>query len=289
MRRFQTRSVAWARAEPSVRAMFLVGSRARAHPPADEWADLDFEVFAVDYDRLLSDTSWLQQLGTLWAKVVINQTGDGGEQAVLALFEDAYKVDFHFRPVDLLLELAQSSSLPEPFARGYRLLLDKDGRAAGMQPAPDTLPPAESPSREAFSATTDNFWYGAVYVAKQILRRNLWVVKYRDWTMKESLLPMMEWHAGATKGWDLDTFNDGHFLKQWADADTWEALHAAFGRFDAAEAWAALFATMALFRRLARETGSALGYRYKEALDENVTRWIERAAAADGHPPDDAS
>jgi aminoglycoside 6-adenylyltransferase len=281
MKRFQHEAIAWAESQPVVRAMLLVGSRARLHPPADEWADLDFEVFATACEEFLSNTAWLDQLGEVWTTVVVDEPGEDGEQAVLALFDGGYKVDFHFQLAPKLRQLAKEDALPEPFLRGYQIVVDKDGLAGQMPSAPGSPPARDRPTPERFANLVSTFWYGTVYVAKQIRRRNLWVVKFRDWTMKEQLLTMMEWHAGAFQGWDTDTFNDGHFLKVWTKANTWEALHAAFGRFDARDSWAALAATMDLFRRLATETAGLLGYVYPHALDDQITTHLAKLEADD--------
>jgi aminoglycoside 6-adenylyltransferase len=84
----------------------------------------------------------------------------------------------------------------------------------------------------------------------------------------------MEWHARATRGWEHDTWHSGRFLSEWTDAETWAALPHSFARFDAADSWHALFATMALFRRLATETAAHLTYHYPHALDEQITRFV---------------
>ena len=121
----------------------------------------------------------------------------------------------------------------------------------------------------------------AVYVAKQIRRRELWIVKFRDWTMKEGLLKMIEWHARANQGWDYDTWHDGRFMLEWADPETQEGLYQVFGGFDTVDCWHALLSSMDLFRRLAQETASALDYSYPAELDGNVTDFVKMLYKAD--------
>jgi aminoglycoside 6-adenylyltransferase len=121
----------------------------------------------------------------------------------------------------------------------------------------------------------DTFWYGALYVARQIRRGNLWTVKYRDWTMKQQLLTILEWHARALNGWDYDTWYEGKHITRWADSGTLAELDRCFGRFDAADSRRALLATMILFRRIATDTAQRIGYAYPAPLDEAVTRTIE--------------
>jgi aminoglycoside 6-adenylyltransferase len=102
--------------------------------------------------------------------------------------------------------------------------------------------------------------------------------------MKEALLRMVEWHARATQGWDHDTWHEGHHMASWVDAETWEALHETFGRFDAADSWRALLASMDLFRRLAWEAARCMDYPYSRALDDHVAQYIARLHAEDDLP-----
>jgi aminoglycoside 6-adenylyltransferase len=270
---------AWAGTQPHIRAILVVGSQARQDHPGDEWADLDLMVFTSEANQYLTSTDWLKAIGRVWV-VIPHQTGDGDPEQ-LVLFEDGYKVDFVFCSLEELQRLGQDSTLPGVYRRGYYVLVDKDGLAQKLPPPSFDAPPGQQPAEEEFTLTIQRFWYGAVYVAKQIRRRELWIVKFRDWTMKESLLKMIEWHTRANQGWNYDTWHDGRFMLEWTDPETQEALYQVFGGFDAVDCWHALLSSMDLFRRLARETASALGYSYPTELDGNVTDFVKMLNKAD--------
>jgi len=275
----EDRISAWAGTQPDIRAILVVGSQARQDHPGDEWADLDLMVFTSEANQYLTSTDWLKAIGRVWV-VIPSQTGDGDPEQ-LVLFEDGYKVDFVFYSLEELQRLGQTSTLPGVYRRGYYVLVDKDGLAQQL-PAPSfDAPPGQQPAEAEFLLAIQGFWYGAVYVAKQIRRRELWLVKFRDWTMKEGLLKMIEWHARASHGWDYDTWHDGHFMLEWTDSQTEEALSQVFGGFDAVDCWHALQSSMDLFRRLAKETASALGYDYPAELDGNVTDLVKMLYKAD--------
>lgn len=38
----------WAESQSNIRAILVIGSRARRDFPADEWSDLDLAIFAID-------------------------------------------------------------------------------------------------------------------------------------------------------------------------------------------------------------------------------------------------
>ena len=279
MKEFEQRIIAWAETQPNVRAILVVGSRARSDCPADEWADLDTMIFCTDYERLWLSSEWLGEMGAVWTAIPGRTSGDDPEW--LALYDGGFKVDYVLFTLDALRGLAQEERMDGVYQRGYYVLVDKDGWARDLPP-PSYAPPSYAPpSADEFRLTVSAFWYGAVYVAKQIRRRNLWVVKYRDWSMKETLLRILEWHARATQGWDHDTWHDGHHMSSWTDAGTWNALHDTFGRFDAADSWRALLATMDLLRRLARATADHLGYAYPQALDDQVTQYVGKLYSGD--------
>jgi aminoglycoside 6-adenylyltransferase len=281
MQQLENRVIAWVGTQPTVRAVLVVGSRARPEPPADEWSDLDLIVFATDFASYATHDRWLDAIGPVWV-VLPFQTGAGDPERQV-LFDGGYKVDFVFMTVDALQHMAETGTLGDVYRRGYRILLDKDGLAAQLPPPSYSSPPTPTaqPSEQAFALAVGYFWAGALAVARQLRRRNLWVAKSRDWVLKGHLLKMLEWHARAEHGWDTDTWYEGKFLAQWTDPQSWHALHGAFGRFDAADSWQTLFATMDLFRRLATETAARLGYAYPAALDKRVTQLVNALHAED--------
>jgi aminoglycoside 6-adenylyltransferase len=159
-----------------------------------------------------------------------------------------------------------------------RILVDKDGTAARLDRLRGSRPPRRRPpSEDEFMALVERFWHGPIWLAKHLRRGELWRVK----TLSEAprnllLLQMLEWHACARKGWDYDTWDRGRFLEEWADPGAVVAIRDVFGRYDPEDTWRALFASMALFRRLATETADRMGFRYPSRLDEQVTDWVTR-------------
>lgn len=279
LQQVQTHIVEWATGRDEIRALLLAGSYARSVYPADEYSDLDLEFFVTDCDVFFKDTLWVEQFGNIWTYLDF-QTADADPQR-LVLFEDGYKVDFTFFTVDALQAMVEGAYLYDSQARGYRVLLDKDDLAQQL-PAPLDAPlPFTPPTADEYDALVNAFWYTAVYFAKQIRRRNMWVVKYRDWTLKTQLLRMIEWHAHATHAEPVDTWHDGHFMERWVDATTWQEIGESFGRFGAPDSWWALANTMDLFRRLAGETADVFGFSYPLQLDAQATQYVRVLRTSD--------
>jgi aminoglycoside 6-adenylyltransferase len=245
--------------------VLLVGSRARTgdHPP-DQWADHDLTLYVRDVPVDPASRGWAEQFGKVWFYLL--ETFEDGTQHPLIVYEGALKVDVSFEAVEHLERLIAKGRLDDPMQRGYVVLIDKDGLAAKLPPPapPVFTPPTEDEYRRVF----DGFWFGVLYVAAQIRRRNLWVVKFREGTARESLLRMLAWHAETT-------WHDGHYMADWLDPSLYGMVGEMFGEYDAAASWRTLRAMIALFTRAAGVVGERCGYAYPAGLSEVLHAHVE--------------
>jgi aminoglycoside 6-adenylyltransferase len=273
------RFLAWARPRPDVRAVMIVGSRARTDHPADAFSDLDLVVVTTDPDRYLSETDWLEPLGTYWLTFLERKAvGEGLERRVL--FEGALDVDFVPLANEAIRRMALEGLPPELAAvlrRGFNLALDKDDLLSLLTGGVSATTPSSAPppTQEEFLALCHDFLYHAVWAAKKLRRGELWIAKSSaDCYMKGLLLGMIEWHACSERGWDHDTWHGGRFLEEWAYPGALDGLREAFAYYEDADLRRALLVTMDLFRRIGRETATRLGCAYPEEADERVTAWV---------------
>jgi len=276
--RFRT----WAEQEPDIRAAIIIGSRARIDRPADQWSDLDLVFITTHPARYLQEVDWLHHIGEPWLTFLERTAvGDGMERRVL--FEGGLDVDF----IPLALEAAQhieQVGWPPEIAgvvrRGMRVVLDKDGLAHQLSQVPVEPPDPHPPAQHEVLDVINDFLYHAVWTAKKLSRGELWTAKACvDGYMKWRLLRMVEWHAGATRGWSYDTWHGGRFLERWADPRVVEALRHAFARYDRDDIERATLATMDLFRWVAVETTRRLGYDYPHTADERTTALVQELLA----------
>lgn len=285
MKVWEDRIIAWAETRPDIRAAFVVGSYARRDHPADPYSDLDLVLFSNKASEYRQSREWLRSIGVVLACVEYPQTEGGPEY--LVLFDDEgpqiAQVDFAFMPVEKLQALAGAAELPEVYQRGYRVIVDRDGVAARIPPSPFAAPKNERPTEVDFRQAVDTFWFYALQVAQSIRRRDLWVAKIEDRMLKDNLLRIMEWHTQAVRG--ADTWHSGRFIKEWVDPHTWVALLGVYGRFDAVDSWRSLVATMNLFRRLAVDTASFLGFSYPIGVDQEVTHFVTTMRTGDREMP----
>jgi aminoglycoside 6-adenylyltransferase len=263
--------LAWAEQDENVRALVLTGSTARDDGRKDEFSDLDVEVIARDGQPLLESDAWFEAFGEIWAMLRFDERQ---YPTRLLIYEGGSKVDFTVGDRGRLDE--QRETLDDLYERGYRVLLDKDGIAEGL-PAPTGLFEVAAPPTQAeFRFVVEEFWFEAMHMPKYLVRGDLWVVKFRDWTMKCDLLRMLEWRAVALASEPVDVHHIGHQLREWVDEATWQEVQGVFGQFGRDDAQRAVLATCELFGRVARETADVLGLEYPDAMEREIRGYIAR-------------
>jgi aminoglycoside 6-adenylyltransferase len=235
---------------------------------------MDILLFARDPQKYLDSAEWLSRFGEIKSSFAILTAG--GDPERLTLFDGGWQVDVVVHPFETLERVAAQGIVPENFLRGVKVLVDKDDLSSRILPVSFTAPKSHPVEREHFAAECQMFWFLAIYMAKQILRDDLWVAKARDADMKALLLHMLEWREKAVHGASCDTWHAGRFLREWVSPEVYAELRKAFGRFDRVESWNALINTCDLYRSLSREVAVRMGFDANEALSDFATAWIGR-------------
>ena len=258
----------WARRENAIRALVVTGSLARHDDSTDEYSDLDIQVVATDIKPYIEDDHWLDHLGKVWIRFPIHQNAPYR----LVWFNGAIKVDFQFLSSDTVL----GDQLTDEYTRGYLVLLDKDDRFRNLPPSPRLFPQTPPPSAAEIQAAINEFWFEAIHVAQFIRRRDFWVVKHRDWTMKTNLLRMLEWHTRLVRRAPINTWPLGRRIAHWADEDTYAAVSRIWAGWDALALWDALLVQLDLFSRLSLELSVAHQFIYDERRFGTIDAYIRQ-------------
>lgn len=266
----------WARQDTGIRALVVTGSLARGDGSADQWSDLDVQVIASEFASFIADDGWLDGLGEVWIRFPLYQD----VPYKLVWFAGGVKVDFQFLKVDSIHEMISSGALSDEYLRGYVVLLDKDELLRDLPPSPQIFPRSDPPSAEQVDAVINEFYFEAIHVAQFIRRREFWVVKFRDWTMKCDLLQMQEWHAHANSIEPVNTWLLGKRIHEWAGKENYAALAEIWSAWDVAALWRGLLRQITLFSKLSRELSEALGYDLDTGAHEQIEAYI-RALHAD--------
>jgi len=271
--------VSWGERTAGIRAMILTSTRAIPDGPVDEFSDYDVILAVTDPEAFAVDLGWQSAYGTPMVR-----WGDEDELYGHPTFfrgvvyEDHVKVDYTIWSDALLDELARHETLPPGLDHGYRVLLDKDGRTQGWPAPTATAYALARPDEAEYRALVEEFWWGTTYAAKALRRGELF---FAGSFMLEhdlkliALLRMLEWRLAADRDWSFAPGVYGRGLERHLDRTTLDELAATYPRHTMDEIWTALFALVELFRRIASEVASELGYAYPVDIDERMSARLE--------------
>ena len=262
----------------------------RAIPQAevDAFSDYDAVLVVRDVRPFAADQRWIADFGEVlvayWDPIQPDPDYGLDFFGNVTWYADRPRIDFTLWPVALLERILAAPALPAELDAGYRVLLDKDRLAARLRAPTYTAYVPAPPDEATYMATINDFFVGAPSVAVGLLHDDLlparWVL---DCDMTHLyLLRMLQWRMACDHAWAKPTRALGKGLRQGLPAEIWGALQGIYG--DAVVGnWEALFQTMALFRQVARDVDSRLGYAYPDELDERVTAYVRRLQERRGH------
>ena len=276
------RLVEWADRQSTVRAMLLTSTRAIPQARVDALSDYDVILVVRDIQPFMADRGWIGHFGEVlvayWDPLETDRDTGIARSGNIVQYADGLKIDFSLWPVALLERIADALVLPAELDAGYRVLADKDRLTAALA-APAYAGYIPTPPDDAtYQVLVNDFFVGAPYVAKCLLRDEILPAKWcLDYDMRYVyLLPMLEWKMECDHGWSVSPGALGKGLKRRLPPATWAELEGTWAGAGIADNWEALFRMIALFRRVAGEVAAHLGFTYPDALDRRVTSHVRR-------------
>lgn len=271
------RIVAWAAGNELIRAVLLEGSRGDPSATIDEFSDYDIAVVVSDLAPFTESLTWIEWFGdpiVHWGDRRL--IDDIDFRMRLVMYEGGMRIDYCVWTPAALQTMVAHGRVPAILDTGYRVLLDKDGITKELPPATHTAHIPPRPAETEFLALVNDFWWETLYVAKNLRRDELFPARWSlDTEMKSHMLRrMLEWRAEIDGDWSIRPGNLGRGLKRLLPADLWREIEQTFAAAGEREGWAALWATIHVFRRVAMEVADALGFDYPDDLDRRVTAYL---------------
>jgi hypothetical protein len=264
----EMRLAAWAQTEPAVRAVLVVGSRARGD--ADRWSDMDVLLLTTERDRYATDSAWLGEFGDLW--LAYAEPTDLGDPEWYAVYEGGLKLDVVMIQIDEPAHDLETLMQPLPyqgvFGRGVRVLFDRNGAARTLPPKP--FVPDAPPSAAEFGQVVSGFLMASATTAKFIARGDFW--RAQNWfaaDLRTHLLTMLRWQALGQ-----DTWYGGRFMEQWADPRALAALPVCFPAFERESLQTSLLGMLGLFRAVGGDTAVKFGFEYPADAHEKIAALV---------------
>ncbi len=272
------RIVAWAQADDAIRAVILEGSLADGRQ-VDELSDYDVNVYTLDAPKYEREHAWLSQFGELllYQNEEFHFYGERNYNA-LVLYRDRSRIDFSFWRPALLREMATGAKQYEAYKNGYRVLVDKDGLAAGLPAPSGTGFAVTPPPRDEFLQEIYDFWFEAYCVARYLSRGDLWYAKkIENAFIKDHLYRMILWDYGSAHAWEQNpTMHlEGKRFEKWAPPELLQEIAGIFSGYDARATWSSLYALVGSFNRLARRTADRLAIAYPAQVEAGVLEYLD--------------
>ena len=283
-RELERKIIHWSHERLDILATVVIGSYARLSPAADEFSDLDLVLFTLDPGAYTTASTWLHELGELWI-ATLNYIGPGDPEW-LALFDGGTKADFLFVTAEPDQSPAQMlAALPyqDVLARGARVIYSRgsEHQKSSFSPAPAGR--SRLPSEQMFEATVNRTLFAAERLAKFIRRGEFW----RSGTTAKTelgrhLLTLIEWHAQSSSTTSLDTWYDGRYMEQWADARVLDRLRNLDLGYRMTDQDVAVQNALELIEWLASQTAARLGYSFPSAGQAKTLVWLNQMSRDSG-------
>jgi hypothetical protein len=272
--------------------VIIAGSRGNDQRQADEYSDIDAAVFCRRRKYYDEDLQWIKELGeaAFHYKDFTRVPGMSGVHRIY--FVHGVQLDLFFWDSKILwtghiylwlrenlrssrwmpawirkLIESRFTFFPDWVRRGYTVLVDKKKLKRSLEYIDRNFKYRRPPvSLSQLQENVAVFWSFAYSSAIYIYRGELLAAKtLGDRIIKAQLLFLIELYTRLVKGQDYDVFNNGRKLERWAPAFISESLDDIYGRYDTADAWRSLMATVNLFSTIFH----ALVTEYPEFRTEN--------------------
>lgn len=277
----------WARSQQLVRALLITSTHAVPNARLDALSDYDLVLILSDIRPFWEGRDWLAAFGTVLAlyRDPLEREAGFERSGNIVQFEDGLKIDFTLLPVGLFQRIAAAPALPDEYDAGYRVLLDKDGLTATLQPPSYQAYIPTPPSESEYLENIEVGFIDAAYVAKFLWRDDVIAAKevFDHYFKQEHLIPMLVWRGEIDHGWTVKPGPHGRWLKRWLAPDLWAELASTYADADVDANWDALFRALALMKRVALEVGAHFGYAYPHDIERRAMEHLNRVRAL---PPD---
>ena len=251
----------WAKQHENIRAVILIGSRARTSEKADKWSDLDLVVIAEDISEYIQTTSWIHEFGT--PLLIFTETAFDESYERRVLYEGFLDVDFAFSDPAGCKTSLEFEGVRDIYRRGYRVLLDKDDwsscidRACKVSQRHDISP-------QMILNEIHDYWYHCVWTAMNCL----------NCYMKTKLLRMLEHMTTLSGEQTIDTWHNGRFLEKWADPSIVHRLQGSFSDYNRQALTLALQHQMEVYHDMASHVAARQGISYPTDEIQTIKDWI---------------
>ncbi len=267
----------WSQSNEDVRVVLLTSSLVNPLAPVDDLSDLDIELIFQDNSKYVLDNNWVRNFGNPIAMIEEDETYFDHKHAMkMVLYQDHVKVDFKLYSKKEFLDEVHQHRLGEDWDIGYKVLIDKDGDAKQMKKPTYQTSIIKKPTKQKFKQVLNDFWWDTTYVAKCLVREDLFYAKFMFGNIRtDYLTPLIEWYIASPRDWKITTNKFGRLFKKYLTGQMWEKIEETFSASDIEDNWRALLAMADLVSEIGSELSQELNYAYPVQLETDIRKYLQ--------------
>ena len=267
----------WSVNNADVRTVLLTSSLVNPLAPIDEFSDIDIELVFKDNATYISDNNWTRNFGNPIAMIEEDETCFDYKHAMkMVLYGDYVKVDFKLYSKSNFLKEVNQNELPKDWDIGYKVLIDKDEITKNLKKPTYQISIIKKPTEEKFRQVLNDFWWDTVYVAKCLVRDELFYAKFMSENniRTDYLMPLIEWYIANQHDWKITTNKFGRLFKKYLTSEMWKKVEKTFSGSNINDNWNALFAMADLVTEIGNELSKKMDYEYPTKLETDIRTYL---------------
>ena len=258
-----------AKEDDKIRAVTLSGSRANKECPEDRYQDFDIIYFVKDVAPFWDNEQWIIEK---FGKPILMQKPESvelippdrdGNYVYLMIFPDGNRID-------LTISAKPYSDNGEPTI----LLLDKDGTFPEITTTSARFHET-CPTAKLFADCCNEFHWCLNNVAKGIAREELSYAMTAMNHVRDMLILMLRWYAGAEHDFQISVGKCGKYFKNYLPGELYERFCRTYTEADYESMWEAAFTMLELFGDVARMVADKLNFVYDEEEEKGIEKYIK--------------
>ena len=261
-----------AKNNPSVRLVVMNGSRVNSNIIPDRYQDYDIVFYVDNYQEFIKDLLFVNTFGEILVEQTTKDQRDGFETIkssfiYMAQYRDGNRLDLTIRDIKYALEDFSNDSLS-------KVLLDKEGLNLINNPNESSYYVKEINQKD-FDFCVNEFYWVCSYIAKGIIRGQLfYAIKHLN-IIREELEMMIDWWIGSENDYSIAVGKGKNRYQDLLPKDIYNQYVSTYPKLTEEEILKSLRTSIILFDYLARCLSKDNNLVYLEDLKSEMLSFFD--------------
>lgn len=265
----------FAKANNSIKAVLLNGSRANPNAKKDKFMDFDI-VYVVDRtEPFIKNKDFISYFG----KILIMQEPDNPNLFVpeypneekytyLIQFTDGNRIDLTFAVSKFAEKICKEDSQTV-------VLIDKNNIFSEISSPSDKSYHIKRPSEDEFLACCNEFWWLSTYIAKGLWRNQVvYAIEIFNQDVHPEFMKMMRWSVGINNDFKVSSGKYDKYFQKLLPPEIYQKLLKTYPTAEEQSIWKSFKIMCELFNEIANQISNNLNFKYSSQESENVMKYI---------------